>query len=1172
MDGFSGSRMIGRVGNSDRRHRVIDGALVACLLGCVLLTSCRPGTTPPRPGRPKVRDEDVSASEDVFVPSAETIAGHNRAVGLMGHFDYDAAFLVLEELANDFPGWMGVRVDWAIAALNRRQDGDSKLAAQLLEESARRNPDDLRAQYCLGILNLDAGEPAAALKNFQRVANGDPDDAYAWYYVGQCESQLGQDEAALDHFKQAMREDPYLRSGYYGAFQACARLGQRDESRGYLDEFQRLDGNPQARLAEIKYTRMGPKATLAAIRTTDRHHSSPEKDGPTFLAAAPLVADHDQSSWSDEPAAGRQISVADLQQSGQLTLLFAGAGATIDSPNLLFRQTDQGDWQQIVGHPLSAVTEVNAVCWGDYDNDGLLDAYFCRNGLNQLWRQLAPSQWADVTNATGTSGGDYRTRDAQMFDADHDGDLDLLVINDGPNELLSNNLDGTFRPLGASQGLQGGPVEQSEESADRKLSALGVPSVSSVVLDIDRDRDLDFLVINDQPPHDLYLNDRLWSYQRVSRDSPYRVVLDSLIQAAVAVDLNCDGQDELVVRSPEGIQMVTSGPTGTWTASPIVVEGLDALAHRPALAISDTDGDGQLDLVTATATGWHVVRLPDGKTLHRDSGGPLAAWAVANVDPRLGPSIVGLRSGRGLLWKPGPGRHDYLTVSFTGKDEKADQMRSNRSGIGITAAARLGERWISLRTLRSDSGPGQSVQPQAVGLAGGMALDFVRMTWPDGIFQTELALDAAKHHSISETQRQVASCPVVFAWDGQQFQFVTDVLGVGGIGFNVADGQYAEPRPWENLLLPAGCLRVSDGRLKIKVGEPMEEVCYLDAARLIAFDLPAGCQMTIDERFSIGGAPPTGQPIFYERLIVPTSATNERGESVLDRIVTADLRAVEPAAADVRFIGRTKPHSLELEFAEAINAAESSQRPFLLFDGWIEYPYSQTMFAAWQAGATYDAPTLEAYDEDTRKWKTVLEQFGYMAGMPRQAVVPLPQEALPRNTRRLRLSCNVEVYWDRVAMIHSTDPSNVVRFESELVEASVADVGFALRTALPQRLPNYDYGRRSPFWDTRHPRGYYSRFGDALPLVAELDDAVAVIGPGEEVHLEFGAPPPVASGRMRRYVLELNGWCKDMDLYTRDGETVGPLLRRPEVKLSEQQLKRRDALHRANHTRYRGGN
>jgi hypothetical protein len=36
--------------------------------------------------------------------------------------------------------------------------------------------------------------------------------------------------------------------------------------------------------------------------------------------------------------------------------------------------------------------------------------------------------------------------------------------------------------------------------------------------------------------------------------------------------------------------------------------------------------------------------------------------------------------------------------------------------------------------------------------------------------------------------------------------------------------------------------------------------------------------------------------------------------------------------------------------------------------------------------------------------------------------------------------------------------------------------------------------------------------------------------------------PRLREGWTRRFVLDARGWCKDMDLYTRDGDTVEPLL------------------------------
>jgi hypothetical protein len=279
------------------------------------------------------------------------------------------------------------------------------------------------------------------------------------------------------------------------------------------------------------------------------------------------------------------------------------------------------------------------------------------------------------------------------------------------------------------------------------------------------------------------------------------------------------------------------------------------------------------------------------------------------------------------------------------------------------------------------------------------------------------------------------------------------------------------------------------------------------------------------------------------------------------------LQAAPVGAVDERFIGRLQSEQvLTLEFTPG-TLDPSIGEPVLIADGWIEYPYSQTMFAAWQAKADFKAPTIEAFTDG--KWHTIHEQFGYPAGMPRQMSVPLP--GLTAQTTKLRITTNQEIYWDRLIVgFAMASPDEMVRHELKLVRANLQLTGYAERTTGPQRQPYYDYKRRKPFWDTRYQRGFYTEVGPTTELVVQHDDAVAIFGPGEEIHMEFTADlPSLADGFTRVFVLELNGWCKDMDLFTKDGETIEPLPR--SLQLNANGEARRTSLHERFNTRFQSG-
>jgi Tfp pilus assembly protein PilF len=1126
---------------STRYWIIVAAACLACAVGC---KDEQPNNTSPAdaPTHAEI------ASPPMLAP-AEIVALRNRAAGHMGQFDYEPAVVAYEQLLAAQPSSSDARVDLAIALINRRMAKDPDRAAELLDRVIRDDATNLRARYCRGLLAYHNAEIGKAREQFAEVVRRDPKDAYAMYFLGQCLLTEGRFSEALREFQRAQQVDPYLRSAYYGAFQAAQRAGDQALAGESLAMFQRLAENPRARAAELKYTRMGPKAEVDVQRETGRMAVN-RPDGPVLAAAIelPIAGPNDATfRGAADPSRAPHVTVADINGDGHSDLFLARAIETPGGDGNAVLLQDGASYRVETTHPLASIVDVNATLWGDYDNDGLVDVYLCRSGPNQLWRQTSPGEWVDVTALAHASGGNFTTVDGACFDADHDGDLDYFLVNsDGPNDLLNNDRNGTFRSIGESQGLSG----------------RGQGSRRVVVADIDSDDDADLVIVNQSPPHEVYINDRLWEYRRGLELADF---CSLPIDALVAVDSDVDGQSELYAVGIGQVVRWVRSEDGSWSSERIadlrLVENGDAVE----LAVRDFDGDTQLDILLQQGAELRLLAL-DG-TLQQEMMIPGLAGCVGVLVTDRGPELIACRrDGMPLKLPSGKGRFPFTRLQLRGRIDKGAEMRSNASGIGVSAWARIGERWAVIPPFRTESGPGQSLQPAAVGLGGSEKIDFLRLVWPDGVSQSELNLSTRQLHTIGEIQRQVGSCPVVFVWNGERFEFVADILGAGGLGINLGKGEYYQPRPEENLLLPSAKLQPQGGHFIVKLCEPMEEVCYLDAVRLVSYDLPAGWHIALDERLGGSFPMPTGEAIFYRDEILSQRALNGRGEDVTATILKADKVAAPLHRVDRRFVGLAEPHQLIVEFAEPIDQLKS---PFLLFDGWVEYAYSQTAFAAWQSETEFLLPTIEARGKDGR-WHVIAEHFGYMAGSSRRSAVPLDRSRLPLDARELRISTNLQIYWDCISIVDGEPCPSARRNTLEMAYAEVAEVGFARRKVQDQRCASYDYAERPPLADARHPKGWYTAFGDARKLIAGADNALAIIGPGEELHLEFVAHDPCPTGFERSFVLEANGWCKDADLFTKNSGAVEPLPTRADLATPENDALRFQ-LHRAFHTRFMSG-
>ena len=1014
-------------------------------------------------------------------------------------------------------------------------------------------------QLYLGRVELAAGY-------FEAANTIDPRDAYTHYYLGQCKLRSDDTSGALESYQKAILLDPYLRSAYYSAAQVLRRLGRNDEANKQLSLFQRFESNPRARLAEFKYTRMGPRSFAAVLGEKTKTEQAPLIPAGQLFSKKRLVASFDKTKIKNTNAGIQSTSFSmttvDFDQDGSQDLFLAGGGG---GKNRLFLATPQpvkenADFIENSGHPWGMVSDINAIAWGDIDNDGLTDAYLCRKGANQLWMQIAEGNWQQGSASETISDGTKDCADATLVDADHDGDLDILIGNRAAGDnLLNNNRDGSFRSLADKLG------DVAKASNTRHL----------ITTDIDADNDVDLIFINETQPHAVLINDRLWNYVPSSNHDE---LLNSSILSMAAIDLDADGQTELISIDRQGsVKLWQIGDDKQWQSTKLYQSTLTNL-DTVNLVTPDLNGNGRAELALLAVGGFEVVALTprQGKAgwkakqvvLEEYEGGA----AIPVTRSLHGSSFLALAKEDGktglIEWGPGAGRFDFVTLAFSGKHDAAETMRSNHSGIGTQVSVRNGAQWTRSDTHKHSSLRGYSLQPLSIGLGGQQQADFIAIDWSDGVYQTELDIASGSIQRIAEEQRQLGSCPVLFVWNGSKFDFVTDILGVAAQGFLVEPGTLLPPRPWERITFPPGSLASKDGRIMFKVTEPMEENSYIDSVTLESYDVPADWQIIVDERMGTGAPEVTGDTMFYQKSLSPTRAYNGAGEDVHASILEHDQYAMPPGEIDRRYIGLLKtPESLTIEFDQAINSLTDRPLalPVLVAENWVELPYSQTHFAAWQAGRQYRSISLEARDKDGN-WDMIYPEFGIPGGMPR--TMSLPLHNLPAGVDALRFSWNRELYWDRVRIVYAEQPpSEIPAQTSPPILAKVIKSGFYERVTHPQRRPEYVYQKRKTFADVRYPTGFYTSLGEMTDLVSKADDALAIIGPGEEIHIEFAALPPPAPGLKRWYVLDVEGWAKDSDRYTHQGDTVGPLPR----AYPGASNKVRQALHQKYNTRFQSG-
>lgn len=1083
----------------------------------------------------------------------QAYAANNVGVALLEQLNYADAVGAFRKALSIDSTLAIARVNLALALLYE-QDLDG--AAKEATAAAAAMPDAPQPSYVLGLVARAQNRNDEARGFFEKVRSRDAADVGTNVNLAQIALEDRRYEDAIATLRPVAAKEPYHVTAAYVLGLALTRAGQTDEGQQLLTRAQSLRGANYAVTFGTGYLEQGRYAEAVASTGIE----ADLVDATTTIA--PLRA---ESISKGEPAVasaiGRRFAAADLTGPAVRTLVSAlgGGHVLIDtdgqgqrvlvvvsaSSQHAFKRSESG-WSDVTAESGLAIVPADSYGIGaisaDADNDGLADLFVLRYGRSSLYRNTGKGQFEDVTRASGIPAYPALPSTAAFVDIDHDGDVDLVIggsadlaatrrqsgsdwkfpdeFAPAPMQVLQNDGKGHFTDITRTTHLE----------SKAHVTAL-VPT------DFDNHRDIDLLVVTSDAPPALYTNQRDGTFRNTSDAAGLTKSMQTIgdVTATAAGDVNKDEWPDFFFSHQQGAELALSDGFGHFTFAPVD----PALANASAAQLVDVDNDGLLDVVALTPAGVAVSRNT-GQTwtnitaqITGGAAADTAARALLIADLDKDGNLDLLTSGNGsasLLRNAGDARHHSLRIDLRGRV-------SNRSGVGSKVQIRAGS--LSARAETSSAFPPAAPSDVVFGLGTRAGADVTRVIWPSGIVQAEVAPAAGASAGVlpspfvvTELDRKPSSCPFLFVWNGERFEFVTDFLGGGEMGYWEAPRTWNHPDPVEFVRVTGDRLKTVDGRLRMRVTNELEEVLYLDRFELASVTHPADVEVYPNEGMTVQPKPYRLHAVRTPHM--PASVHDDHGHDVSSRVAHRD-RTYPDDFTLLPIRGFAAPHFLTID----IGATSTPQT--LLLTGWTDYAFSSDNVAAHQSGLTASEPALEVRAADGR-WRPLHAEIGIPVGRPQTIAVDLSGLLRP-GEHELRLSTSMRIYWDEIRVGDTMPLDGISSAPLDLRSAALQTRGFSAEVRPDgQNPPGYDYARVSQDSPWKVFAGKYTREGDVRGLLTHTDDKFVIARTGDEVSLEFDAPAsPVPAGYTRTYLLMGDGYSKEMDINSASPDTVEPL-------------------------------
>ncbi len=945
--------------------------------------------------------------------------------------------------------------------------------------------------------------------------------------------------AELEKLQKIFPEFPKEAIEYYRKTMVALQANKIDEasvSFMIFHNYMKVTGTYQSGVLELKGP--GGSAIGTPLITFDQNKSNViTGDWKELLAAIKFTditttAGLDFSMAKNSNGKNTHISVCDFDGDGDADLYAGYFDTKAQSYKHVLLINDWGVFKD--GAKEAGIshkgTEYSAK-FADYDNDGFIDLYITKKDGNILYRNSGEGTFKDVTNKANM--GDKASGNRSLFfDYDHDGDLDIFVTRSKSNLLYRNNSDGTF-------------TDQSNES---NLAGTGSESVDAAFGDFDDDGDIDLFVVNSNGTNALFSNQRQGIFKNITEKSG---LINSSNSTSVSVgDYNNDGFFDIFITSsvPGENSLYKNRGDGTFekdNKSGNLSKTLKDISVNDASFI-DFDNDGYLDLLvagTAKTAGKKGVIL-----YHNDGrGGLYSVKDILPADLKSGKEIVTFDFNNDgdldvilvqpdgkikLLRNDGGNNNHFVKMKLVGL--RTGSGKNNFYGIGTKVEMRAGNLYQSKVVTSPDIHFGLGARTKA---------EVIRVLWTNGVPQN--IFFPGTDQSLIEEQSLKGSCPFLYTWDGEKYTFVKDMMWRSALGMplGIMGGdkamKYASPAPSDDYIkIPGELIKPQKGKYIIQTTAELWETIYTDQIQLIAIDHPSTVDVFVDERIMPPATP--GYELFQaQKKRLPVSATNKRGDNLLEKISVKDDNYVS-AFLPEKYQGITELTNLTLNLGKI----DPAKKLTLFLNGWI-FPSDASINASISQSDAVKivSPVIQAINKKG-EWETVVNNVTFPMGKDKTIVVDLTGK-VPANDARIRISTNMEIYWDYIFYTNEQISAPVKTTVLNPVAADLHYRGFSRTYRKGGRYgPHwFDYNDVSKEQKWRDLLGNYTRYGDVLPLLTAADNMYIVKNAGDETTITFDAEslPELQKGWKRDFLIHSVGWVKDGDMNTATGKVVEPL-------------------------------